>query len=313
MRLRPTCLLLAFVLLTVARPALAWNRPGHMVVGAIAYDVLAKDHPKALAAALAALRQHPQYDDVLAKRLEAVPEADRDRYLFMVAARWADDVRDKPEYHHGPWHYVDVPYVPPAEAKRVKPPEVDPNGDHLLTALKANEAILRAADADPKAKAVAVCWVMHLVGDAHQPLHAVSLYAERYPEGDRGGNSFHVRAEAGGSVLNLHSLWDGLILGSQTYRDAANAATELRNRPAFSPDKLKRALAERDPKKWVQESYHLAIDVVYRRGDLRGSTDRSDGPVLPGDYLPAAKAVAERRVVLAGYRLAAELDAAFGK
>src|ERR1700712_4016068 len=76
-----------------ASNAHAWNKPGHMISGAIAYDVLKKEDPKALAKALALLRQHPQYKDIIAGRLEAVPAEDRDRYLFMVAARWPDDIR----------------------------------------------------------------------------------------------------------------------------------------------------------------------------------------------------------------------------
>lgn len=58
----------------------------------------------------------------------------------------------------------------------------------------------------------------------HQPLHTVAFYDKQRPDGDRGGNSFFVRAKDGGSVIDLHSLWDGLILGSQRYRDAGNMA-----------------------------------------------------------------------------------------
>src|SRR5688572_4432762 len=93
-------------LLAIPTAALGWNKPGHMVVGAIAYDLLKQDDPKALDRVLRLLRAHPQYDDVFAKRLAAVAPADRDRYLFMVASRWADDVRDEPAYHNGPWHFV---------------------------------------------------------------------------------------------------------------------------------------------------------------------------------------------------------------
>jgi hypothetical protein len=65
-----------------------------------------------------------------------------------------------------------------------------------------------------------------------------------------------------------------------------------------------------DHKSWAYESAELAQRVAYVKGTLKGGTDRSDGPVLPGGYTREAKAIAERRVVLAGYRLAEVLKAA---
>lgn len=125
-------------------------------------------------------------------------------------------------------------------------------------------------------------------------------------EGDRGGNRFFVRVTATSAVVNLHSLWDGLLLGSQGYRDAGNVAIELRNRPEFAREKLAE-LAERDPETWSRESVELARTVGYRDGSLVGAVDRKEAPVLPEGYPAAAKAVAERRVVLAGLRLAETL------
>src|SRR5689334_23050616 len=85
---------------TAALPVRAWNKPGHMVIGAIAYDVLAKEDPKALARVIELLKSHPQWD-TFAKRLDSVPAEDRARYLFMIAARWPDDVRNNRQYHRG--------------------------------------------------------------------------------------------------------------------------------------------------------------------------------------------------------------------
>ena len=56
------------------------------------------------------------------------------------------------------------------------------------------------------------CWLFHLVGDVHQPLHTVSLFKTKYPDGDRGGNLVFVRAKRSGAILDLHQLWDGLLL-----------------------------------------------------------------------------------------------------
>ena len=297
------------LLFLISAPALAWNKPGHMVTGAIAHDVLRENHPDVLAAVLALLRHHPEYDDILAKRLEAVPVESRDRYLFMIAARWADDVRNRTEYHRAAWHFINHPIVAAADREQIRPPE--PAADNLVTALKSNMNQLKA-DGDDGAKAVALCWVFHLIGDAHQPLHACSFFGDRWPQGDRGGNSFYVRVKAGGAVLNLHSLWDGLIIGSQNYRSVSNESTRLRKRPDFERGKLGE-LANSDIEQWVKESFDAAATTAYVNGTLRGGNDRHDGPVLPAGYTNTAKAVAERRIVLAGYRLAGTLTALYGK
>jgi hypothetical protein len=101
-----------FFLLLICRPVAAWNVAGHMVSASIAFDVLNQDDPQTLARLLDMLRQHPQYASHFADKLEAVASEDRDRYLFMLAARWPDDVRRNAEYHRGPWHYVNFPFKP---------------------------------------------------------------------------------------------------------------------------------------------------------------------------------------------------------
>jgi hypothetical protein len=108
-----------------------------MVIGAIAYDVLKQDSPETIARVVEILRHHPEYG-TFAKRLEMVPAEDRDRYLFMQAPRWPDDVRDNKAYHHGPWHYINNPIYgkeqPPREDRPW--PAASPN---ILTAFAQNE------------------------------------------------------------------------------------------------------------------------------------------------------------------------------
>lgn len=305
MPFRPLIVLLGLAL--SAGPVLGWNKAGHMVSGAIAFDLLKQDSPETIAKVTAVLRHHPQYD-LFAQRLESVPEEDRDRYLFMLAARWADDVRSGSgrKYHRGPWHYVNLPVTPttgPATAPVSLPA---PAADNIITAYRTNLDVL-AGDAPDAEKAVALCWVFHLVGDVHQPLHTVSLFSEQFPGGDRGGNLFLVRAREGGAAISLHTFWDGLILGSDRYRAAANEAVALRLRPEFAREKL-HELTRGGFEAWAMEGVELARDVAYRHGALAGSEDKTAAPVLPDGYAATAKEVAERRIVVAGYRLARELE-----
>ena len=162
-------------------------------------------------------------------------------------------------------------------------------------------------------RAVALAWVEHLVGDIHQPLHAVSLFSADLPRGDQGGNQLIVAA--GGGVSTLHALWDGL-LGSYEANDlierVARTAAE-RHPPAALADAAKDLRFEA----WAKESFELSKTAVYLEGklpylrrDLQAAGRLRPVPAVPAGYLEAGKATAEERAVLAGLRLAAVLNAA---
>lgn len=288
------------LLLLMVTPAFAWNKPGHMVTGAIACDALTKDDPALLASLVKILRDSGLFTSKIAN----VPPDQQAKVLMMFAARWPDDIRTNQAYSHPKWHYIDIPFVPPGDD--MKPPQ-EVAKENAVTELKANIEKFKAADTSPRDRAIALCWILHLTGDLHQPLHATSMYSKTYPDGDRGGNSQYIRAEANGRVLNLHSVWDGLILGSESITDARNMATTLEQRPDLAKNKLP-GLNDLDPADWAKESFNLAVKVAYLDGKLKSSNDRHSGPVLPDSYLKNAKATAERQIVTAGYRLAAELE-----
>lgn len=300
-----------------ANPALAWNKAGHMVTGAIAYSVLKQDSPPTIDKVVAVLKKHPAYEKRWQKMIHQpyVPEGDRNLYLFMLAARWPDDARGDPTFyppdlHRDRWHYINLPYKPdgqPDDVQTAPPDEIS-----IFRGYEANLARLGTTTPDTD-RAVALCWIFHLIGDVHQPLHTTSLFTTQFQKedgkliGDRGGTRFYIRAREEGSVISLHKLWDDLILGSDRFLDTRNEAIKLRLRPEFARDKLTE-LAETEFTHWAsKESLPLAREVVYRQGRLPGSSVKSEAPVLHEEYTGAAKAVAERRVVLAGYRLAAVL------
>jgi hypothetical protein len=302
---RPALVLGLLALAPGAAPA--WNRPGHMVSAAIAYQVLKADDPQTIRKA-ALLREHPYYERSWARRLEGVAPEDRDLVLFMEAARWPDDARNDEKFHHGEWHYVNLPFKPEGQPDRVRPAGPDPT--NILWAFPRQLSAVKDDSAPAADRAVALAWVFHLVGDVHQPLHAATLFTTDFPEGDRGATRFYIRAREDKQVINLHQLWDDLVFGSNNPREVKNRATELRLRPEFARDRLKE-LAEPAFDKWAAESFRLGKEVAYLNGELAGSPDRGDAPVLPAGYTKKAQAVAERRVVLAGYRLAELLKKSF--
>jgi hypothetical protein len=296
--------LLAAALLTP--PAAAWNAAGHMIHGALAYAFLKERSPDTLARVVALLRQHPEFASRWSDKLEAdfVGEDERDLYLFMLAARWADDVRRNRTYDRPSWHYTNFPFKPPGQPESVQPKPPDP--ENILRALQLNRDLLRGQGGDGD-KAVALCWLFHLIGDLHQPLHTVSLFTTDFPNGDRGGNLFFIRAREQNQAIRLHTLWDDLLSGTSRFQTVRNRAIELRSRVEFAVEQLAELRADGFDA-WAAESARLARQVAYRNGELPYGTDMNDAPVLPDGYTAEAKAIAERRIVVAGHRLARTLE-----
>jgi len=281
-----------------------------MVTGAIAYSELQKNDPQALASVINLLKQNSDLNDRWLSQVNQNGDStlNPDQILFMQAARWPDDIRDHPQLSHPKWHYIDFPYKPPSQPASVSVAEPDP--ENILKAFQDNLNVVRSSSNDSE-KAIALSWLFHLTGDVHQPLHTTSLFTAEYPQGDRGGNLFHIKVKQDSKPINLHKFWDDLILGSENVRTARNLAARLRLNPNYSRSKLTE-LSDKQFDDWARpESYELAKKVAYRNGTLVGSPQEDSAPVLPADYPNTAKGVAERRAVLAGYQLADLLQQVF--
>lgn len=178
-----------------------------------------------------------------------------------------------------------------------------------------NRSIAKSRAADEKTRAVAVCWMFHLISDVHQPLHTIKLVTKQFPEpkGDRGGSGFYVRETPSGSTISLHHLWDGLIIGSDKFQAVRNEATTLPKKPGLKRVNMAEELAVKSFKDWALRSYTVAVEQAYRKGNLRGSAIKDDGAVLPSDYVDKAKKVAERQFVLSGYRISDAMVEMFGR
>lgn len=226
----------------------------------------------------------------------------------MLAARWPDDIRTKERAQdRGQWHYVNIPFKPDGQAAHI---QVKPAGiPNVLTALALNREIA-ATNPDAMTKAIALTWLFHLVGDVHQPLHTSQLFSIDYPEGDQGGNRICIRTKPGNEPTDLHKFWDDVITRSERLTVLRKLATFLRNREEFAKPQLTE-LATTDFEGWAKESFEAAIAVTYR-GTLTGAPKNHNkdcrgiaaAPVLGLDYIATARRVADRRMNLAGYRLA---------
>src|SRR5690349_11880787 len=96
----------------VCDPCDAWNRAGHMVSGAMVYSALKRDDAAALERWTGVLKRHPHYEQRWQAKLADVDSAERDQYLWMLAARWPDDVRGDAAHDRPEWHYINYAFKP---------------------------------------------------------------------------------------------------------------------------------------------------------------------------------------------------------
>jgi hypothetical protein len=280
--------------------ALAWSATGHMIAASIAYRALPAELRTKYVTILTA---HPDYADW--KRAYR-GNVDEGAYLFMRAALWPDELkkdRRDPETH-AEWHYINLPLVAPSFPIQDAPP-AGPKGD-IMTAIAVNREALVNWSSTAEQKAIALAWLIHLIGDIHQPLHTTALITDGYkaPRGDRGGNDFFIRpSETAKNAIALHAFWDGLLGTAKDFRRAGNEAIGI-EREYGRPD-LPELVTQRSVRDWMLESRAAAVTSVYLSGRLAGVNDRRlPAPVVPETYRSNSKRVAERRIALAGYRLA---------
>jgi S1/P1 nuclease len=313
--------LLVFLLLPAAR-ALAWLDTGHRIVALIVWDNLT---PTTRAKVVEILKQHPRYRQDLLLNLPAeTDEAAATEYAFSMAATWPDMLRSPGHpmhwlFNHPEWHWINLPYSVDGQAIPPTPAPAAPGPHDVVEALTKNVQDLKSADVSEPDTAIALCWVLHLGGDIHQPLHACSLYSPQFPNGDQGGHLEFVMRDPPDpkSVKNLHLIWDELP-GDYKAMDAIRCMTTgLESNAKFNREQLTESLAIKDFAAWAQESHDLAIRYAYLDGKLKcASTQPSEDlqtpmPGLPKGYIDQSEQVALRRVVLAGYRTADLLNSIF--
>lgn len=248
------------LLLALSGLARAWDFRGHRVVVQVACDYLA-----------------PATREWVEHSLQAHPDA-RARTLD-GAAVWPDMLRDEqPETM--PWHFVNIPL-----GQGPAPPE----RDQVVWAIEHNRSEVCISGTGPR-RAQAMAFLLHLVGDVHQPLHAVAYYSGEYPEGDQGGGRLTLSHPW---ARSLHHFWDGAGEAPDLTAD------ELKSRVVRTPGGPQ---AHRvDPKAWAEESHGWAREVAY-------PGERPPGETLTPEYEERARQVCAQRLHLAGLRLAYMLE-----
>lgn len=279
-------LLLLAAALAVPGPARAWGDYGHRLVARIAFSQLTP----AARARLRAILARSAAVDTPSCRLLSIEDA----------SVWPDCVRGLGDRFaaEAPWHYQNI-----SVCKAFDVAANCPDGACVTAQIPRQLRILGNAGASNAARAKALAYVVHLVGDLHQPLHVGE-------KGDRGGND--VPAAYGAKDpprFNLHRAWDS---------DLAERA--LTDPPALTPRSVtagqRAAWAQGNVTEWARESWDLSRTRVYP--PARGISDGCAGPTtgrarLDAAYLAAATPVIRQRIGQAGTRLALLLNRALGR
>src|SRR5579863_6794627 len=243
---------------------LFWGVTGHRAIGKIAEDHLS---PRAKA---------------------AVHDLIGDTTLAGIST-WPDEVRSQPAYRNtAPWHYINLPLglsFADFEAKVKSTTE-----ENVYSALQRQEQILGSAATTRGQKVEALKYIVHFVGDLHQPMHVSR-------EEDKGGNTIQLNYDGNGT--NLHALWDSKLIDHQglSYEQMAEKYDHA------TPAQVKQW--QSDPLiQWIWESYQAS-------SKLYAEVDAMKSRAIDDSYYQAHIAIVQDRIEKAGVRLAGVLNSIF--
>jgi hypothetical protein len=317
-----TAAAVAFVL--SSPPAMAWDGFGHMEVAAVAWDAMT---PKAQARAIELIKLNPDFNEWIG---QGAPGGNANKFAFMHAATWPDLIKSDSKYHndgghngdeapntpaasqnigytdftrHKYWHFIDTPFS--TDGFQPRPPGT-PNVQTQIAAFR--QMLPATSTATDNIRSYDLVWLLHLVGDVHQPLHATSRFTNSLKGTDAGGNEVvidcpaHVRCL---SAKELHAFWDELLGPNETTPAKVVAASATL--PSADPSKA----SIPDEKTWIQESFQIAKTDVYKSPPIVGEPTKENESTITQDYEDNARKIAQQRIALAGVRLANLLNEAF--
>jgi len=244
-------------------PAFAWGGEGHRIVALIAASELA---PRVKA------------------QVETLLGGDSMADLSI----WADEIKFH-RHETSPWHYVDIEI----DSQGYDAARDCPTGDCVVAQIERDERIASDRSLAMPVRAEALKFLIHFVGDLHQPLHCADNH-------DRGGNE--VKVILGRRSTNLHAVWDNDVVKALG-RDPDTVAVELEQQ--IAPQQVAQwqrgSVAE-----WANQSFHVAKSEIY--GQLSG-TGSTDAPIiLDPDYARDQHTIVSEQLEKAGARLASVLN-----
>jgi len=199
-------------------------------------------------------------------------------------ASWADEVVRTLEYKNtAPWHYLNVPLGLDYSAFENAVKSQDK--DNVYSALLKNEEVFTAVGSTYEQRTDALKFIIHLVGDLHQPMHISR--AE-----DKGGNTIQVKFDGKGT--NLHSLWDSKLIN----KEGLSSEQMAHDYDKASRKQIKQWQSE-EVMKWLYESYQISSKLY---SEIEANNKLDDG------YYNTHIPIVHERIEMAGIRLAGLLN-----
>jgi hypothetical protein len=301
----------------LARPAAllhAWGPTGHRVVARIAWMNMT---PAARAKAIAILSAATPATKIRQLRPTHGTAADADATFFAQAATWPDIVKSDAslsQFDHRGWHFADhfwhlVGGQPRLDSSR------GPDAQNEVERLTRFTGDFRSNNAANAENAIQLVWMLHLLGDLHQPLHNESRETSSQPQGDRGGNAFALDGRH-----ELHGYWDG-ILDEVATKDAASLGSAFPTGASFdSPEYINAwasLITSRHPKASVAADTSIDEFETWSDDGLAIAEQNAYAGVQQ-DAAPSATyrhkvdQISELAIAHAGYRLATLLNSLLG-
>lgn len=286
-------LLVILLISAIVCPTLAFWSTGHMIIARIAFEELKVNDP--------------EYFDQIQKEIDILKNFTlEDNHTFVESAVWADDNKAIQWGAFSNWHFVDTPVIGEGFEGEIEE-------DHANATWATYEMIKTLKNKNkPKFNnglALSFAWryLIHLVGDLHQPLHASSLFSGDFPNGDRGGNSFKITFSEDKQVKNLHALWDACVgqygsifapISESEWEYLGTVSDDLRKE--FPREAVQERISQLDERVWADESYVISRDVVY--ADIEMNSEPS------AEYIARGRKVVNEQLAVGGYRLADLMD-----
>jgi len=288
---------LCFILLPLV--SFGWNYQGHVVIAQLAYDNLGKSQQKKVnVLATRIFSQLPQKEQDKLNRcyptastfakIAMLPDEIRSWHLNTVFKKFHGmipaDLKVYANQNTRRWHYINLPYPDTLQCHTVKP-------QNVVWAINIIEKDFKTTH-NLNTKAILMMYLEHLVGDANQPMHAIS-HINQNCQGDKGGNGYCLRwGKSGRCTKNLHALWDDAVGYLKPKQNVQR--TVFRLEQAYPKAEMRSKIEDMKPRDWADEAYQVA---VFAYGTPVGEKPNAV-------YYRRGQQLAKEQLALGGYRLA---------
>jgi|ERR1051326_1292224 hypothetical protein len=258
----------------------AWGPEGHEIV-----------------ARIAELHLTPRADQGIEQLLATTSTNQHKVHIwYSNVCNWPDFIRHT-RTNSAPWHFVDIPF----DATKYEPArDCEKHGGCVVESIARFSKELADTHATTSNRVEALKFLVHFVGDVHQPLHC----AQR--NNDQGGNLCMVNFPGHADPVKLHYVWDGLLI--------QRSLADRRLEPVLYADQLNNKMtklheqqwAEGTPEEWANESHRIAVSEVYAGIPIQ------EAPfALSEEYVKKNQTLVDAQLMKAGLRLARLLNEAF--